>query len=330
MFILVEMGLKYVMGSLVLPLSLVVPTTIAARLLYNMLKIPKQDSHLLKHILYSDTGQPIIMAHRGGQYEAAENTLLAIETANKNGAKAVEIDLEFTKDGIPILFHDDHVDRVTDGSGRVNDQSFKQICQLNAAKVMNYTLTRSETSSISIVTQNILIERIPTLKEAIKLCTQFDMVINLDVKSNATQTVFILKELIETIPNIHEKLFITSFKPYIIYKVRNACPELQAGLLYEYNSYEWNADSSFIKRTIYSIANSIYYSIVHSWLTDFLGVSFVSVESKLLSRYYISEWRGKDIDVLAWTVNHPKEKEYLLNVLKTPIITDTILDVRIQ
>lgn len=53
--------------------------------------------------------------------------------AAKNGATGVELDLEFTSDGIPVLMHDNTVDRTTDGTGRLSDLTFEQIRKLNPA-----------------------------------------------------------------------------------------------------------------------------------------------------------------------------------------------------
>jgi hypothetical protein len=53
--------------------------------------------------------------------------------AAKNGAAGVELDIEFTSDGVPVLMHDSTVDRTTDGSGRLCDLTFDQIRKLNPA-----------------------------------------------------------------------------------------------------------------------------------------------------------------------------------------------------
>ena len=45
----------------------------------------------------------------------------------------MELDLEFTADGIPVLMHDSTVDRTTDGTGRLCDLTFEQISKLNPA-----------------------------------------------------------------------------------------------------------------------------------------------------------------------------------------------------
>lgn len=51
--------------------------------------------------------------------------------AAENGATGVEVDVEFSADGVPILMHDDTVERTTDGVGRLQDLTFEAIRKLN-------------------------------------------------------------------------------------------------------------------------------------------------------------------------------------------------------
>ena len=68
------------------------------------------------------------VAHRGGQ---PENTLAAFRLCKAEGASGVEVDLMFTKDGYPVLFHDDTVDRTSNGRGRVKDFTLEEIKSLD-------------------------------------------------------------------------------------------------------------------------------------------------------------------------------------------------------
>lgn len=60
--------------------------------------------------------------------------------ASENGATGVELDLEFTADGVPILMHDDTVDRTTNGSGPLNKLLFSELRNLDAAAKHRFRL----------------------------------------------------------------------------------------------------------------------------------------------------------------------------------------------
>lgn len=59
--------------------------------------------------------------------------LSVVLQASKNGATGVELDLEFTADGVAILMHDDTVDRTTNGSGPLSQMRLSELGKLDAA-----------------------------------------------------------------------------------------------------------------------------------------------------------------------------------------------------
>ena len=149
---------------------------------YKILKLEKHSIVRVRDFLYpkSSNGKetPLVIGHRGGQYEAPENTLIAIRVAKSNGAAAVEIDLAFTEDGYAIIIHDETVDRTTDGSGDVSSKRFYEIRKLDAShkmKTLRYASGKTEVAEF---------EQIPTLKEVVMLCKELGIKIILDVKSD--------------------------------------------------------------------------------------------------------------------------------------------------
>ena len=68
-----------------------------------------------------------MFGHRAGGLDAPENTLSAIRLAKKNDGYGIEIDLSFTKDHVAIVFHDDDLDRVTNGKGPLLENTWETV-----------------------------------------------------------------------------------------------------------------------------------------------------------------------------------------------------------
>lgn len=68
-------------------------------------------------------------AHRGASEYTPENTLLAFYTGVYMGANGIETDVQMTKDGVLVLFHDDTILRLTGAPGSVRDYTLEQLRQ---------------------------------------------------------------------------------------------------------------------------------------------------------------------------------------------------------
>lgn len=78
-------------------------------------------------------GYPMLVAHRGGSGIVPENTMVAFRQAvDVWHADMLEMDVRVTRDGVPVVIHDETVDRTTDGSGRVADLTLAEIRTLDA------------------------------------------------------------------------------------------------------------------------------------------------------------------------------------------------------
>src|SRR5512133_3338040 len=72
-----------------------------------------------------------IWGHRGASAVAPENTLPAFAKAIELKADGVELDVQLTSDGVPVIFHDFEIDRLTDGKGLIKDHTFDELRRLN-------------------------------------------------------------------------------------------------------------------------------------------------------------------------------------------------------
>jgi glycerophosphoryl diester phosphodiesterase len=75
---------------------------------------------------------PLIVAHRGGTGDAPENTIEAIRQAVANGADAMWLTVQLSKDGVPVLYRPADLSALTDASGPVADKTAEQLARVNA------------------------------------------------------------------------------------------------------------------------------------------------------------------------------------------------------
>ena len=76
----------------------------------------------------------MIIGHRGASAAAPENTLAAFRLAQQQGADGIEFDVQLSADGVPVVIHDDTVERTTNGRGRVSDLTLAQLQTLDAGQ----------------------------------------------------------------------------------------------------------------------------------------------------------------------------------------------------
>jgi len=73
---------------------------------------------------------PLVIAHRGASAEKPENTLAAFRRALARGADGLELDVRLTRDGVPVVFHDATLRRLTGAPGRLATRSWRELKKL--------------------------------------------------------------------------------------------------------------------------------------------------------------------------------------------------------
>ena len=79
-----------------------------------------------------ESNRPLVFAHRGGAKLAPENTMPAIDNGMSLGADGLEIDVQLSADGIPVVIHDQTLDRTTDRTGPVSALTAAELARVDA------------------------------------------------------------------------------------------------------------------------------------------------------------------------------------------------------
>jgi len=165
---------------------------------------------------------PYILAHRGCRELAPENSIASFDLALAQGAHALETDLHITKDRQIVCFHDKTLDRMTDGSGNVNE------------------MTLDELKHLSLVggngTDNYPPQTIPTLDEFFtRYKNRAYFLLELKAPSwTEKDDINLLYELIEQ-HDVGEDLTVASFGHDILDAVHQYAPDLHRGPISIFN-----------------------------------------------------------------------------------------------
>ncbi|KAI1886557.1 hypothetical protein AGOR_G00197020 [Albula goreensis] len=285
-----------------------------------MFRYPQVPSSRVRQVLRPSkvvkSGGMSVVAHRGGGHDAPENTLAAIREASKNGATGVELDLEFTADGVPVLMHDETVDRTTDGSGPLCELRFSELAKLDA-------------SAKHRLRDKFQGERVPTLQEAVEECIKHELTIYFDVKGHPDEAAAALKEMYKKHPVLYNTSIVCSFEPKVIYKMRQADPEVVTALTHRPWSLSRLGDGtprypSLWKQQWMQALDVLLDWAHHHLLWNLCGVSAFLVQKNFISPDYLQYWADRGVEVVGWTINTAVEKQYYQDLLKISYITDSL------
>lgn len=170
----------------------------------------------------------ILCGHRGVASQAPENTLAGIRKVRELGLDWVEIDVQLTRDGIPVVFHDRQVNRCTNGKGRLNRHDLAQLQQLDAGGWFG-----SDFSG----------EPVPTLAQLLSLCRELGINVNIELKDYQQDDAALLcrrvSKVIEQGGFDKHSLLFSSFNPECIKFMQDLQPDIRRGLLVERIPDNW-------------------------------------------------------------------------------------------
>lgn len=153
--------------------------------------------------------------HRGYSKTAPENTLPAYRLSKLHGFNCVETDIQFTSDGIPVLLHDESIDRTSNGQGKIQNMSLSEVRSFDFGSWKDPSFRGTQ---------------IPTLEEFLSLCAELGLSPHLELKAGTRDQVFQIIDLVEQFGLTKTVTFI-SFNHSLLKFVLERLPDACVGLL---------------------------------------------------------------------------------------------------
>lgn len=230
--------------------------------------------------------QTAILAHRGFSARYPENTMDAFQAAHKFGADGIELDVQLTKDGIPVIIHDETLDRTTNGTGYVKDYTLEELKQWNTGTKTNHDHFIS----------------IPSLEEYFEWVKQTSLITNIELKNGIILYEGIEEAVLSLIGayQLESRVILSSFNHYSLAKVAKLNPEIETAILFMEGLYKpWD-----YARTV--------------------GASGLHCLHPIAQPFVIEQSLKENIAIRPFTVNQEKDLTRLISSKCSAIITDHV------
>lgn len=221
---------------------------------------------------------PELIAHRGFATTAPENTMAAFKLAIKKGYDAIECDLAFTKDNVPVILHDTTINRTSNGKGKPRYYTFAQLRRLDFGKWKSSRFKG---------------EKIASLQEVLNLCKKEKITLYVDLKQNRGYTKKNLRAAYNVAKklNMHHKIIWISHDFTYLLTMRSIDPTVKIGYL-----ALSPVDNNMIKKVT---------ALKNSSNTVFIGASFNKFNAKV-----INICKQRRINIFSWlATSREKMKE---------------------
>jgi glycerophosphoryl diester phosphodiesterase len=212
---------------------------------------------------------PFIWAHRGASCCGPENTLAAFTAAVEGGADGLELDIHLSRDGIPIVIHDETLERTTDGYGPVAGMTLQQLQCLDAGSWFSAEFCG---------------EPIPVLEDVLKT---FAGRLRLNLELKEFRAGMVVLELLDQYP--YADVVISSFNYDVLQRLRSVDRSLPLAVLFEFGLWRHAVQSAKELSAIafHPVANQVNRPMIAACLQADLPVSVWTVDDACVARSLI-------------------------------------------
>lgn len=245
-----------------------------------------------------DGPRPRLFAHRGSSGTAPENTMEAFAEALEAGADRLELDVHVSADGHVVVFHDDDLDRTTDGSGPLRSRTLRELKALDAGFRF-----RAEDGSPAFRGRGV---RIPLLDEVLEAFPTTPL--NVEVKADEGRGVEAFFAALDR-HGARERVLAAAFEAPILHRIRQVAPDALTSLSAE--------------------EVAVFFAALHSGGLDDYRAPGAALQvppdhegMPLVTREFVDAAHRAGMEVHVWTINEEPEMERLLALGVDGLMTD--------
>lgn len=220
----------------------------------------------------------IIVGHRGVAGHYPENTRVSIMAAIDLGLEWVEVDIQPTKDHQLVVCHDHTINRCSNGHGRVDQHTLKELKQLDFGDWFDKRFTG---------------ERIMTLGELLNLSKLHRLKLNLEIKVDKHDAKFVCQLLTDVLHQENvttDNIILSSFDPDVMRQLHQMLPQYRRAVLCGRVSHK-----------------------VYALLAEVAAFS-CNIDHRWTSKQQIAKLQSLGYQVWSYTVNNPHRVKYLSNL----------------
>ncbi|MFC7371141.1 glycerophosphodiester phosphodiesterase [Fictibacillus iocasae] len=220
----------------------------------------------------------LIFSHRGASREAPENTMSAFKKALEWGAEGIEMDVQLSKDGTPVIIHDEVLKRTTGAKGSVCDYRANELRKLDAGSWFHPDYAG---------------ETIPLLEEFLSWCAATPLQINIELKNNIIPYEGLEQKVLDLVRHygLSERVTLSSFNHYSIKTLRTLDEHIDLAPLYSSGLFEpWHYARFLGARSAHPYYKTLFPEILQGYKIAGINVRPYTVNSKKWLSYFF-KWQ---------------------------------------
>lgn len=241
--------------------------------------------------LYTSNGDDfVVIAHRGASAYAPENTHSAFKLALEMQAEMIELDLLLSKDGVPVVIHEDNLERTTGIVGLVSNYTLDELRNFDTGSWFSEEFKQ---------------EPFPTLEEVLAY-SKGKIAVNIEIKHESVTDSLeggIVEKALELVKNVEmeDEVIFSSFDYRVMDHLNKLAPDISKAILYEEKQSN---------------------GLSPSQLVDLYNVDAFNCSHKELSQAWIDELNENKIPFFVYTINDEQLMERVMHSGAKGIFTD--------